>query len=226
MHNKIPKEDLEYILEPLKYDKEEDYKQIISEKIIATVKDVNGNIIDKREQKMRSLTQYFLALVSIVILGTYSGSTGATATGILTNVFGFPSQTSSNCCGAIAFDMQIQLGSGTQPFSPTLNGLKAIINYGTGKGQLNYEDENIYYNNNSITITQSVLNQSGNTISVSEIGIQLFVKVINSQYTGVLTRTTTNILKSYYSSYDTFSYPILIHNGDSAIFEIVINFSG
>jgi len=105
MQNKIPKEDLDYILESLKYDKEEDYKQIISEKIIATVKDANGNIIDKREQKMRSLTQYFLALISIAILGTYSGATGDTATGILKNVFGLPSQTSSDCCGAINFDM-------------------------------------------------------------------------------------------------------------------------
>jgi len=113
-----------------------------------------------------------------------------------------------------------------QQFSPTLNGLKAIINYGTGKGQLNYEDENIYYNNNSITISQSVLNKSGNTITVSEIGIQLLVEVVNSQYTGVITRYTTNIIKSYYISYDTFSYPILIHNGDSATFEIVINFLG
>ena len=230
MRNKIPKEDLNYILEPFKEDKEKYNKQIISEKIIAIVKDINGNIIDKREQKMRSLTQYFLALMSIVILGTYSGGTGATATGILTNVLGFPSQTSSSCCGAITFDMQIVLGSGTQPFSPTLNGLKAPIGFGEGKGQLVYQGENIYYNNNSISIVMPVLNKSGNTIQVSEIGIQANIIVVNTQYTGVIVMTSsssnTNISNNYYISYDTFSTPILIHNGDSASFEVDINFLG
>jgi hypothetical protein len=226
MYNKIPKEDLDYILEPLKKDKEEYNKQIISEKIIAIVRDAKGNIIDKREQKMRSLTQYFLALVSIPILGTYSDGTGATATGILTNIFGFPSQTSSSCCGAISFDMQIVLGKGTQPFSPTLNRLKSPIGDGTGKGQLSYQCEDIYYNNNSISIVMPVINQSGDTITVSEIGILATIIVYNTQYTGVLTRTTTNIDKSYYVSYDTFNTPILIHNGDSASFEVDINFLG
>jgi hypothetical protein len=230
MHNKIPKEDLNYILEPLKEDKEEYNKQIISEKIIAIVKDINGKIIDKREQKMRSLTQYFLALMSIVILGTYSGGTGATATGILTNIFGFPSQISSSCCGAIYFDYSMYLGSGTQPFSPTINSLKAPICWGTGKGCLDFLNENIYYNNNSISDVMSVINKSGNTIAVREIGIQSTITVVNTQYTGVIVMTSsnsyTNITNSYYLSYDTFNTPILIPNGSSASFQIIINFSG
>jgi len=218
IQNEIPKEDLDYILEPLREDKEENDKQIISEKIIAIVKDAKGNIIDKREQKMRSLTQYYLALISIPILGTYSGSTGATATNILESILGLPSQLSTSCCSNISFDMLMQLGSGTQPFSLTLNSLNAPISNGTGTGQLNYQNENIYYNNNSITISMSVLNQSGNTIQVSEIGIQSYIFINNS--------TQIKVLKTYYLTYDTLISPISIPNGGSATFQIVITFSG
>jgi len=92
IQNEIPKEDLDYILEPFKEDKEEDNKQIISEKIIAVVRDAKGNIIDKREQKMKSLTEYYLALMSIPILDTYSNPTSNKATSIIVNDLGLSSQ--------------------------------------------------------------------------------------------------------------------------------------
>jgi len=218
IQKEIPKEDLDYILEPFKEDKEEDNKQIISEKIIAIVRDANGNIIDKREQKMRSLTEYYLAVISIPILGTYSGSTGTTATGILTNILHLSSQISVSCCSGIAFDMSMYLGSGTQPFSPTTNGLKAPICWGTGSGCLYFLNENFYYNNNSISDIMSVSNKSGNTITVSEIGDELYVFITD--------KNTLKVYKTFYLNYDTLTYPISIPNGSSATFEILINFSG
>ena len=220
----IPKEDLDYILEPFKEDKEEeDNKQIISEKIIAVVKDANGKIIDKREQKMRSLTEYYLALMSIAILGTYSITTSNTATGILTNVLGLPSKQSVNGgTSIITFDTSIQLGSGTQSFLPTLNSLNAPIGNGSGTGQLyNYAQE-VSYGNTNISQILIVSNNSGNTITVSEIGLMGTIYLMYINNSNNFTVQPYNFLLSY----DTFSSPISIPNGGSASFLIVITFSG
>ena len=224
IQNEIPKEDLNYILEPFKEDKEENNKQIISEKIIAIVRDVNGKIIDKREQKMRSLTQYYLALMSIAILGTYSGATGNTAQSILTNVLGLPSTgyTYGTNSLVINFDISIQLGSGTQSFSPTLNSLNAPISNGTGTGQLNYNSKSVSYTNNSISQLLIVSNISGNTITVSEIGLLGTIYMLYWNTSNVFTETPYN----YLLSYDTFSSPISIPNGGYASFQIIITFSG
>jgi len=215
---KIPKEDLDYILEPFKDNKEEDNKQIISEKIIAIVRDSNGKIIDKREQKMKSLTQYYLALMSIPILGTYSGVSSTTATSILVNVLRLPSTQGTNCSGAIDFDMSIKLGSGTQSFSPTLTSLSAPISNGTGTGQLIYYSPSFFYTNNSISLLIIVSNSSGNTITVSEIGLMGTIYIIYN--------TSSVSTYNYLLSYDIFSSPISIPNGGSASFQIIITFSG
>ena len=222
IQNKIPKEDLDYILEPFKEDnnkEEEDNKQIISEKIIAIVRDAKGNIIDKREQKMKSLTQYYLALMSIPIIGTYQSANSNTATNFMTNILGLPSEASSgNGNALIYFDFSIQVGSGTQSFSPTLNSLNAPISNGSGTGQLLYNTISVSYTNNSISILDTVSNSTGNTITVSEIGLIGAITV--NQFAA--TPITNNSLLSY----DTFSSPISIPAGGSASFQIVITFSG
>ena len=226
IQNEIPKEDLDYILEPFKEEdnkEEENNKQIISEKIIAIVRDAKGNIIDKREQKMRSLTQYYLAFMSITLVGTYQSSTNPYATLLLTNVLGLPSQPYSYVCAAILFDTSIQLGSGTQSFSPTLNSLASPIANGSGTGQLIYYRQSVSYTSNSISQLLTVSNSSGNTITISEIGLigTIYMQYVNSS--NVYTYTTYG---PYLLSYDTFSSPISIPNGGSATFQIVINFSG
>jgi len=226
IQKEIPKEDLDYILEPFKEDnekKEENDKQIISEKIIIIIRDANGNIIDKREQKMRSLTQNYLAFMSIMLVGTYQSLTNPNAQLILTNVLGLPSQPYSYVCAAILFDTSIQLGSGTQSFSPTLNSLNAPISNGSGTGQLLYNTPSVSYTNNSISEIITVSNSSGNTITVSEIGLigTIYMEYVNSN--NVYTYTTYG---PYLLSYDTFSTPISIPNGSSTTFEITITFSG
>ena len=219
---KIPKEDLKYILEPFK--EEEDSKPIISEKIIVIVRDANGKIIDKREQRMKSLTQYYLGFMSLGILSTYSGSTGATAQSILVNVLSLPSSayTYQGDCADIFFDTSIQLGSGTQSFSLTLSSLNAPIANGSGTGQLIYNSQSVSYTSNSISQLLTVSNSSGNTITVSEIG--LLGTIYLQHYNSSATYTNTNY--SFLLSYDTFSSPVSIPNGGSASFQIVINFSG
>jgi len=59
--------------------------------IEAKVYDKEGHLIQYHRQPMRSLTQYFLALMSIPLIGTYQGASTNSATGILTNVLGLPS---------------------------------------------------------------------------------------------------------------------------------------
>ena len=218
IQNEIPKEDLDYILEPFKEEdnKEEDSKKIISDKIIAIVRDAKGKIIDKRKQKMKSLTQYYLALMSIPILGSNYSSTA----NILTNTFGLPSSVSvgSNCFAILNFDTSIQLGSGTQSFSLTLNSLKAPISNGTGTGQLYYYTQSVSNTNNSIIQLLKVSNFSGSTITVSEVG--LMGTIYLSSCSSILTT------KNFLFSYDTFSSPISIPNSASALFQITITFSG
>ena len=226
IQNEIPKEDLDYILEPLKEEdnKKEDNKQIISEKIIATVRDAKGNIIDKREQKMRSLIQYYLALMSIPVLGTYSNAGGNTATGVLANVLGLPSTVSSSDgnYAVIIFDTSMQLGSGTQSFSLSLKSLSAPISNGSGTGQLIYYTQSMQYSNNFISYLLTVSNNSGNTITVSEIGLLGTIYMAYWNTSNVFTETTYN----YLFSYDTFSSPVSIPQGGSATFQIIITFSG
>jgi len=87
--------------------------------IEAKVYDKEGHLIQYHRQPMRSLTQYFLALMSIPLIGTYQGASTNSATGILTNVLGLPSAIRGNSNSAnIVWNWSIQLGSGTQAFSP------------------------------------------------------------------------------------------------------------
>jgi len=222
IQNEIPKEDLDYILEPLKEERnkeEENDKQIISEKIIAVIRDAKGNIIDKREQKMKSLIQNYLAIMSIAIIGTYQSATNYSATNFMTNILGLPSQPGVGAgCAEIYFDVSIQVGSGTQSFTPTLSSLSAPISNGTGTGQLLYNTISVSQINNSISVLDTVSNSSGNTITVSEIGLIGVITV--NPYGGII--VTNNRLLSY----DTFSSPISIPAGGSASFQIVITFSG
>jgi len=224
--NEILKEDLDYILEPLKEEKnkeEEDNIPIISEKIIVVVRDAKGNIIDKREQKMRSLTQNYLAIMSIILIGTYPSETSQYASSILTNILKLPSQASTYITAVITFDTSIQLGSGTQLFTPTLNSLNAPIANGSGTGQLIYYSQSVLYSNNSISQLLTVSNSSSNTITISELGLigNIYIQYVNNS--GAYFYTTYG---PYLLSYDTFSSPISIPNGGSASFQIVITFSG
>ena len=65
-------------------------------------------------------------------------------------------------------------------------------------------------------------NNSGNTITVSEIGLMGTVYLMYVNSNGIYAYNTYNFLFSY----DTFSSPISIPAGGSASFQIVITFSG
>jgi hypothetical protein len=222
----IPKEDLDYILEPFGEQEEPDIK-IVLEKIKVIVRDAKGNIVDKREQRMKSLTQYFLAFMSIPILSTYPDSSSSNANSILTNILGLPSQQYSRISNVynnsyINFDMSIQLGSGTQAFSPTLNSLAAPIINGSGTGQLLYNTLSFTYSQTSITAQLIATNSTSSAISVSEIGLQGIIRI------GYVNGDDNYAIDTYtfLLSYDTFSTSVSIPAGGNATFQITVNFTG
>jgi hypothetical protein len=188
--------------------------------IEAKVYDKDGHLIQYHRQPMRSLTQYFLAIMSVPLVGTFQLNASKTAQGILTNVLGLPSQANnSSGCAGIQWDFTIQLGSGSQAFSLTLTGLAAPIANGTGPGQLTYLSKASSYTGTSISLFITVQNVSGSTINVTEIGTFWNVQVVCGSC-----NATYNY--NFLFSYDTFSTAVSIPNGGLATFQVTLEFSG
>jgi hypothetical protein len=183
--------------------------------IEAKVYDKEGHIIQYHKQPMKSLTEYFLALMTIPLIGTYQGSSTYEAPQIFTNITGIPGQISVSGAALIYWSASIQVGSGTQSFSPTLKSLAAPILNGTGSGELQYGTVSVSYTSTTLYISTAFINGSGGTVDVTEIGLIGTIEWINysSTYTFLL-------------SYDTFSSAISIPNGALATFQISITFSG
>jgi hypothetical protein len=173
---------------------------------------------------MRSLTQYFLALMAIPLVGTFSSSSSTTALPIIANTFGFPStqSTNTNYYADVNWSWSIQVGSGSQAFSPTLTSLAAPIANGSGAGQLVYGNVNILWTSNAIYVYQTVYNYSQTTITVTEVGLAATVSLLYINSSGGMSSTTFNGLLSY----DTFSVPITLPYGSLATFQISLEFSG
>jgi len=188
--------------------------------IEAKVYDKEGHVIQYHKQPMKSLTQYFLAFISALLVGTFKVEVNNTAQPLLTSVLGLPSQASNNSgCAGIQWDYSIQLGSGSQAFSLTLTSLAAPIANGSGSGELLYLTKSVSYGYSTIYLGITVENLSGSTINVTEIGLIWNVWIICGSCT-----TTYNY--NYLFSYDTFSTPISIPNDTMATFFIILTFTG
>jgi hypothetical protein len=186
--------------------------------IEAKVYDKEGHLIQYHRQPMRSLTRYFLALMSIPILGTYQNASTNSAQNLIVNVLGLSSNISiGNGTANISWDFSIRLGSGTQTFSPTLTGLAAPIANGTGTGQLVYSRISALYVGSSIIVLIQVSNSTSSVIPVTEIGLWGIVYI--QFYTGT---SSYNFLLSY----DTFSTAIQIPASGMAMFQITLSFTG
>ena len=197
--------------------------------IEAKVYDKDGHLIQYHRQSMRSLTQYFLALMSIPIQSTSQNAGANQATGILTSVLGLPSVNSvgaygNNYTGAanITWSWSIQLGSGTQAFSPSLTSLASPIANGSGAGQLVYGYASSTYVGTSIYTAITVSNYTSATIDVTEIGLVGTVSITYSTGLGVYATNSSNFLLSY----DTLTTAISIPPNSLATFQVTISFSG
>jgi hypothetical protein len=201
------------ILNEILSDKDIPGKPSFKAYIEATVYDRDGNVIQRHKQPMRSLTQYFLGLIAIITVGTFQGPTTYQAPPLIMNIFGSPSYVNT-MYSWVYWSWSIQLGSGTQSFSPTLTTLAAPIANGTGTGELEYGTFYVNYTSTSIISGITVFNQTPATITVSEIGLLAAVTIVS--------QNTYNVLLSY----DTFSTPISIPGYASASFQIILSFSG
>jgi hypothetical protein len=213
----VSEDDIDKLIIPDDLPEEPSFKAYIE----ATVYDKEGRLIQHHKQPMRSLTQYFLALMSIPLIGTYSGGSGNSPTSLIVNVLGIsgiPGQTNT---ANVAWTWSIQVGSGTQAFSPTLKGLAAPIANGTGAGQLVYSTTAVSYIGSSIIVFGSVSNSTSSTISVTEIGLTCTINITYMTVYGYGGDTYNCLL-----SYDTFSTAISIPAGGAAAFQITISFTG
>jgi hypothetical protein len=195
--------------------------------IEAKVYNREGHVIQYRKQPMRSPTQWLLALMAIPLIGTYSSSSSSQTPSFLVNVLGLPSQVNSYLFESynsanISWDFSIQLGSGTQAFSPTLNSLAAPIANGSGAGQLSYGTVTATYSGTTIYTYVTVINYSSTTINVTEIGLMatIYVQFQNSNNAYQVNKYT------YLLTYDTFSPAITLPPGAIATFKVAISFSG
>jgi hypothetical protein len=213
----VGEEDIDKLIIPDDLPDEPSFKAYIEAKVY----DKEGHLIEHHKQPMKSLTQYFLALMSIPLIGIYSNSLSSSATGLLANVLGLPSQLNVSNTATIVWSWSIQLGSGTQAFSPTLTGLAAPILNGTGLGQLVYGTTAVSYTGSSVFILGVASNNTSSTIDVTEIGLTCTIYLqyyVNGNYT----TSTYNFLLSY----DTFSTAISIPASGMASFQIVISLTG
>ena len=198
--------------------------------IEAKVYDKDGHIIQHHRQPMRSPTQWLLALMSILFIGTYQGPSTEQAPSLLVNLLGLPSQQTTYITNPrygspynsanILWDFSIQLGSGTQRYSPTLSSLAAPIANGSGAGQLSYVATTAGYSGTTIYTYTTVINYSSTTINVTEIGLMgtIYIQFQNSdnQY--------QNSTYTYLLTYDTFSPAITLPPGAIARFEVALSF--
>jgi len=208
----VSEEDIAKLTVPNDLPDEPSFKAYIEAKVY----DKKGHLIQYHRQTMRSLTEYFLAIMSIPLIGTYQLGASNQATDILVNVLGLPSEQGSSA--NISWDWSIQLGSGTQSFSPTLTGLAAPIANGTGAGQLSYGTLSVSYAGTTIFVSVTVTNFTSSTVTVTEIGMMGTVYI---QYSGSSVSSYNYLL-----SYDTLSSPVSIPGYGMAVFQITLSFTG
>jgi len=149
----------------------------INIRLTITIKDKDGKIIKVHKQKSHSFVANFL-----YILGTFFMNQGINYTDITGSVTSFYIGANINSefilnlnCGSPG-NCGIVIGTGTATPTPGDYKLGNQIANGTGSGQMTYNslsftNPTINGNTTTMTITQSFTNQSGASITVSEVGI-------------------------------------------------------
>jgi len=200
------------------------YKKSFSATLTIIIRDKEGNIIKRYKQKSHSPTDNFIGLMLPL---TWHNATGNSWTFVNTSnsTFGYaPSITNPGFgmgypCGSSNhkdYIVNILVGSGSQSSPYSAYNLNAPIANGSGTGQLLYSSistpTSITINGSQayFIISQSYNNQSGGTITISEVGIITYLN-----FTGVSNSTTTP--GSSLIWYDVLSSPISVANGQSVV---------
>jgi len=160
-------------------------------RLTITVKDKDGKIIKIHKQKSHSFVANFM-----YILGTFLAGVQYNWTDINGNVEQYNGNggtlTSTLCanCSSLG-SCGIVIGTGTATPTPQDYKLGNQIPNGTGSGQMTYNSPSftepaVSGNTISMTIKQSFQNQSGASITVTEVGIQAYIMIGGGSYDYVL----------------------------------------
>jgi len=201
-----------------------DFQKSFYATLTIIVRDKDGKVIKKYKQKSHSPTTNFIGLMLPL---TWYNATGNSWTFIntLNSTFiyaptiaslGFGIQYPNNGTTINDYIVNILVGSGSNSNPYSAYNLNAPISNGSGTGQLFYSSvstpTSITINGNQayFIISQSYANQSGATITISEVGIIMYLNTSNILEQNV---KTGNLLVWY----DVLSSPISVGNGQSVI---------
>ena len=211
-----------YIPKDVKEDN--DYQKSFIATLTIIVRDKEGNVIKRYKQKSHSPTANFIGLMLPLTWYVNTGNSW-TFTNTSNSTFGYkPSIASPGfgmgypCSGSNhnAYIVNILVGSGSNSSPYSAHNLNAPISNGSGTGQLLYSSistpTSITINGSQayFIISQSYANQSGATITISEVGIITFLNFTN------LTNSTTTPGNSLVW-YDVLSSPISVGSGQSVV---------
>ena len=193
--------------------------------LTVVVRDSEGKIVKIHRQRSHSPTANFIGLM--LPLNYFSNTGGSfTITNTGNSTFSYQPQLNSGARGisypnsntsdpGYSYIAMIQVGSGTQSNPYTAHSLASPIANGSGTGQLVYGQpsipSNITVSGSSayFTISQTFNNQSGGTISITEVGI------ITTISFNVILGTAWPATNQLLVWYDILSSPISVPNGGS-----------
>jgi hypothetical protein len=191
--------------------------------LTVVVRDSEGRVVKVHRQRSHSPTANFIGLLlPLQYFASCSCSYKITNTGGSTYNYQPGLNNTAQCIGypntsetVRTYLAMIQVGSGSQPNPYTATALAAPIANGSGTGQLVYGSpsipSNITVSGSSayFTISQTFNNNSGGTITITEVGVIL--SIVFSQAYGSSNTSLGNTLVWY----DVLSSPISVPNGGS-----------
>jgi hypothetical protein len=191
--------------------------------LIAIIRDSGGRIVKIHRQRSRSPTANFIGLMlPVIYFSNTNSSYNIVNTGNAGNAYqpglspsawdiSYPNPSSGNQ----TYLVMIQVGSGQQSNPYSAVSLASPIANGSGSGQLVYGQPSLPSNINVsgssayFTVSQTFNNQSGGTITITEVGIIVNVQVSRPYYEQ--SGSFGNVLVWY----DVLSPSISIPNGGS-----------
>jgi len=193
--------------------------------LTVVVRDEKGRVINIHKQRSHSPTYNFITAIlpEQWYQETDTSASWTNTSGTTNTIIGIPNGTHglisypNNNTNYQTYLVGIIVGSSQQSNPASAYNLAAPISSGTGAGQLAYQaptlPSQIMINGNSayFYIAQTYINQSGGTVTITEVGI--VVEVYLTVYTGSSSGT-------YYQGdilmwYDALSSPISVPNGGS-----------
>jgi len=205
-----------------------DYQKSFSATLTIIVRDKDGKVIKRYKQKSHSPTANFIGLMlpltwynatgnSWSIINTSNSTISYQPT--LSN-YGVGIEYPSTGYNSNTYFIGILVGSGSNSNPYNAYNLNAPISNGSGTGQLLYSSPNtptnITINGNQayFIISQSYANQSGETITISEVGIIVYLIIGNSAVGSASYQATVGNTLVWY---DVLSSPISVANGQSVV---------